>query len=144
MDDSYKDILPIIDMSEPCASAPEQHTSNLFIHLTITIKFMIGKILHFSRAADFGIEGERCNIILYRAIVVEGDTALATPFKSSASPNIHRHDASSIIISSHHLCTSSDTFLDDIQLCSIVHAGMDIINKIMYAASVATCSEDGQ
>ena len=104
MNDSYKDILRIIDTSEP-ALAPEQHTSNLhhpYNHNNAVCDREDTSFLKSRRLRHL-----TCNIILYRAIVVEGDTALATPFKSSANPNIHRHDASS----SHRISldTSSDT-----------------------------------
>ena len=80
-------------------SAPEQRTSNINSsnHTSVWNR---EDTLVLTRSQMSVCQGEHSHIIIHSAN--EGDTAQATPFISSANPNIDQQDASSASTSSHH------------------------------------------
>ena len=124
-----------------CPSASDQHTSNLHSsnHTSVWNR---EDTLVLTRPQTSVCEGEHSNIIIHS--VNEGDNAHATPFIiSSANPNIDQRDASSASAStsSHHLCIIGYVILATLIVVlttPIVHVCMDIMQKILYAATVAS------
>ena len=120
-----------------CPSASAQHKSNLHSsnHTSVWNR---EDTLVLTRPQTSVCEGEHSNIIISAN---EGDTAHATPLISSANPNIDQHDASSASTSSHHLCIIGYVILATLIVVlttPIVHVCMDIMQKIIYAATVAS------
>ena len=115
-----------------CASAPEQHTSNLHSsnHTSVWNR---EDTLVLTRPQTSVCEGEHSNIIIHSAN--EGDNAHSKLFISSANPNIDQQDASSASTSSHHLYIIGYDILATLIVVlttPIVHVCMNIIQKIIY------------